>query len=64
MKIDSLTGTLELESGLVLSPALSRSQFLASCSAPTRVQNTDPLGNHENGTPEDAKTRQKTPRKQ
>ncbi|WP_437525030.1 hypothetical protein WME79_37225 [Sorangium sp. So ce726] len=29
MKIDSFTGTLELESGLVLSPALSRSQFLA-----------------------------------
>lgn len=30
MKIDSFTGTLELESGLVLSSALSRSQFLAS----------------------------------
>ncbi|WP_437279831.1 hypothetical protein WME90_04530 [Sorangium sp. So ce375] len=30
MKIDSSTGRLELESGLVLSPALSRSQFLAS----------------------------------
>ncbi|WP_437981364.1 hypothetical protein [Sorangium sp. So ce117] len=30
MKIDSFEGTLELESGLVLSPALSRSEFLAS----------------------------------
>jgi hypothetical protein len=30
MKINSSTGGLELESGLMLSPALSRSQFLAS----------------------------------
>jgi hypothetical protein len=33
MKINSSTGGLELESGLVLSPALSRSQFLTSPAA-------------------------------